>query len=634
MTAPQPALADDLRRARASEPGPTGPARKSSRWVLPALLLLLIASRGLLVLSLSDVFFWGEELSRGTAAKAMLDGLEVPHHQLSYNYFEGGAFAVSHLTVPAFLWLGPNLLAHKVVALLFAALILAAGFRFCERHLVPGSAAVFGLLFVFAPLSFQKLSLLNLGSHFATLLFLVLGLHFLVRALEEQPPRRATWLWLGFWLGAGISFGLQCLVLVAVAACALVWKRRRELFSRAALAGWLGLALGLAPLIDLALRVGFSAVEIHATSTEGEMQGRGIQTAPALLASIFGGRSPWEWLVLLALPAAAVLALRLARSGAFAQPQRRAVGALAAYAGAFLAAYAVTPFGIGEVPHEFGLNRLSPLWLAASLLAAAALPALIACRRPPQRALGACLLAALILGGALDTLRCVRRAPEGTLAGKWQVLTHMKGYTYSGFLKKLEEKRPADVQREIEVLRGFREPAPAWLRASITGALFSSTQHDWSPVVELLRATEPEHWQDYVLGLGRLWARAHGPGIAERIEDAAELPEEQRPFVYEAIGRCGASNQITEAGLFAEIRAGGPPGESGSQRLPDEYFRGVGYRMYEFGGEASFRHYHQRTAVPWCIHPAAAEAFIRGQDPRIAGLLLEGYRRAAAERML
>src|SRR5262245_29951589 len=90
---------------------------------------LLVLTRAALVLSCADVFFYGEELGKGAAAKAMLDGLPVPWIQLNYGYHEGGGFVVTHLKALAFLLVGENVLAHKLVALLTTALILAAGWR-------------------------------------------------------------------------------------------------------------------------------------------------------------------------------------------------------------------------------------------------------------------------------------------------------------------------------------------------------------------------------------------------------------------------------------------------------------------------------------------------------------------------
>ena len=75
------------------------------RSYLPWVALLLLA-RGVLVLSLGDAFFYGEELEKATAAKAMLDGLDLDHHHLAYHYYEGGGFVISHLKALAFFVFG------------------------------------------------------------------------------------------------------------------------------------------------------------------------------------------------------------------------------------------------------------------------------------------------------------------------------------------------------------------------------------------------------------------------------------------------------------------------------------------------------------------------------------------------
>ena len=69
------------------------------------LALLCLAVKAGLVLSLADVFFYGEELEKGTAAKAMLDGLDVPHHQLAYHYYEAeGSSSATSRPWPSCWW--------------------------------------------------------------------------------------------------------------------------------------------------------------------------------------------------------------------------------------------------------------------------------------------------------------------------------------------------------------------------------------------------------------------------------------------------------------------------------------------------------------------------------------------------
>ena len=43
------------------------------------------------VLALGDVFFYGEELEKGTVAKMLLDGIEIPYARMPFHPYEGGA---------------------------------------------------------------------------------------------------------------------------------------------------------------------------------------------------------------------------------------------------------------------------------------------------------------------------------------------------------------------------------------------------------------------------------------------------------------------------------------------------------------------------------------------------------------
>jgi hypothetical protein len=64
------------------------------RPLLPHIGVLLLA-RSILILSLAEVFFAGEELAHGAATVAILDGLPVALPRLSYQYYEGGGLIAS-----------------------------------------------------------------------------------------------------------------------------------------------------------------------------------------------------------------------------------------------------------------------------------------------------------------------------------------------------------------------------------------------------------------------------------------------------------------------------------------------------------------------------------------------------------
>ena len=108
----------------------------------------LVLFRSLLVLSLGDAFFYGEELEKAAAGKAMLDDLGVPHHMLAYHYYEGGGFVASHLKAAAFWLIGESVLANKIVALFSCLLVLWAGWWACMRAFGSASAHAFCALYV------------------------------------------------------------------------------------------------------------------------------------------------------------------------------------------------------------------------------------------------------------------------------------------------------------------------------------------------------------------------------------------------------------------------------------------------------------------------------------------------------
>ena len=142
--------------------------------------------RALSIVALSDIFFWGEELEKGAAAKALLDGIDVAHHRLAYHYYEGGGFAISHLNALLFSVVGENLLAIRLGGLLTCLLVFCAFWRLIDHHFGRRAARCGALLFLFGPGSFQRYSLLSLGIHFEAMVF---GLFILDQGLRLVGDR-------------------------------------------------------------------------------------------------------------------------------------------------------------------------------------------------------------------------------------------------------------------------------------------------------------------------------------------------------------------------------------------------------------------------------------------------------------
>ena len=164
-----------------------------SKKTLALLVLALIATRAVLVLSCADVFFYGEELGKGTAAKAILEGLPVAHYRLNYVYHEGGGFVVTHLKALAFLLVGQSLLAHKLVAIATSAILLVVGCMLTYEAFGARAARIFGVMFVLAPDAYLRFSLLSLGTHFEALIFVALVLlWYVVSPLVWGPTHCVT----------------------------------------------------------------------------------------------------------------------------------------------------------------------------------------------------------------------------------------------------------------------------------------------------------------------------------------------------------------------------------------------------------------------------------------------------------
>ncbi len=589
------------------------------------MILALVVARGALVLSLGDVFFYGEELEKGAAAKAMLDGLgrEVGHHRLSYHYYEGGGFVLSHLDALAFWLLGPNLLALKVVALVFDVGILLAGWSLAKRAFGGSAALLFGALFVLAPESVQKNSLLALGIHWQALLFTLVVLERGGRIALEGEDRRTNWLLLGLAGGFGTYFNYLVGLPLAFVGLWILARRPLALVSRPALWGWVGLALGLLPLGVMFALVGEQVVDIHGASLFGG-GGDPLGRLAAFSSSIYVGRTPLDLLAVIAIPVASIVGTAaLLGSGA-----RRWGVFLAAYALLFVAVYLPSKFAVGSVYHYFLFHRLSSLWIVAVLLAAGGLAALRR-RGGSARVLGTALAALLLLFGARGALAVVARGNTVDLARNWHLLVHTKGYRFDHYVDKLWEHLEGEGPAKVRALRGLRDSE--LLEYTLAVNLFG---HDPRPLAEVLREVEAlglERPDQAILALGAMWRERYPGSLPERraaIFANEAVKDEQRGLLEESLGRFGLGFQVSLDRVRDEVRIGKV------HRFPDEYFRGLGYRLYSVIGDRELVGYWRQTLSPCLVDHDRALAFVGAQSARLQPLLLEGFHAAVRDHSL
>ena len=611
------ALDPDLARAR---------QRGSERIALPALLLLLAAVRGLLVVSLADVFLYGEELQKGAAAKALLDGLPLPWHALAFQPYEGGGFVVSHLDALAFLVCGQSLLALKLVAFGLDALILLVGWRFARWAFGARAALAFGLLHALAPASVQKQALLALGIHYEALPFTLGVLYLGARVAFEHDLRPRTLALLGLVAGFGIYFSYQVVLVVAFVGLLLALAERRALLGRSAVPGWIGFAVGLLPLVWMVAHVGSAVLDIHGQSLVGQAA-RGGQVArlAAFLGSVYADRAPLDLLELVLRPLAVVAGLALALRAVPASLARRCALLVGGYLAFFGVVYATSGFAVGEVYHPFLFHRLSPAWPLGALLIGAGVQQALG-RRGFLRDATLATVVLLAAMGLRDTLAAASEGSPGSWRANLDLVARTKGYAYRGYLTKIAHELEGTPAEKLALAARFEEPDPVYLQRGAAHALFLDPALSLAQVRAAIASAGATDPTGYWLGLGP-WLRVRlGGALDGRVRAVQGEPEAE--LLVEAIARFGSRSPPTLEDLEQDVRAGLEQG------LPAAFFRGLGGLLYDVRGVRRGELYWQHAGPPFALDPRACEAFLALQDPAIEPLLREGYRRAVEEHTL
>jgi 4-amino-4-deoxy-L-arabinose transferase-like glycosyltransferase len=586
---------------------------------LLAWMLLWCVARGALVLSFGDVFGYGEEFEKACAGKAMIDGLGVPHYQLAYHYYEGGGFVISHLDALAFMMFGQSVLAIKLVALGFGAAILAASWRLCERLGGRGAARVFALLFVFAPESVQKNSLLALGIHFHALLFVALVLDAAAALILEPERTRRRWLWFGFTAGFGLFFSYQLVLTIVAAVIALVVALRHERMSKRMLRAAVGFAIGLAPLLWMAAHAGKEVFDIHGAEVLGGTAK--LDTLQKFFASVFGGRGVLDWIALIALCASPALGWFALRES---DERTLGIGAwlVLAHIVVFLFAYVASGFTVGRVYHYFLLHRLTPLWWLTAMLTTFGALAAWRTQRTPLRRLAVGAVAVLVLGGAIDTVRMLGDAPQGGWRDARWILARTKGYSYAQYLQKITPHLVGVRADKLKNCLRFTEEDPQLLHQAITVALYVEENPSLEDMERELDGVGVEDKRGFYLGYGMTLRNVLGGEMQSRVAEMEKQPEARREALLEAIGRFGTRFFPSEDLVRKELQ------ESIEAKLPAAVMRGLGHRVHDAQGDAEVAHYFEMRRGPLSLDPQRVFELLAQYPSEPAGQVLVGYQSA------
>ena len=517
------------------------------RRILAALLLAYLGVRLLMVLALGDVFFYGEEMEKGVVSIGLLGGTDVPLARLPYHPYEGGGFVASWFKLPFFWLLGPSVLAHKAAAITWGLRLLGATVGFVGRHAGRGAATLAGALLIFGPAHFQRESLLHVGIHFESLLWVAilfdLGLRVAATPAGAEPDRRVL-VGLGLASGFGTYFSYQVPFAVLAVIVMLASTGWRRIFAPALVVSTL---VGLLPLLWMALSVGAEVVDIHGAEI-GEQGG-----ASRLLGAIGAGLSSG------AARAGAALGILASAAGLLAVPpgrdRARTLWLLVGFALLWLVVAAAT----GMVPaaraegHWIQFVRFAPLVYTCLLLVAiSAGPAL---RRGLEDG-GAHLVArgaaaGLLLLGLTYSARTIAAGDLSSAGANLGVLTGTSGVELRGAFVKLvprledpDEPDPAvRAARAAARLAGLQDARSDLLASELSAAAAQSAAGASSAdLLDALVAAFPDasSREALTLGLGPSVFREHGGDVRGALQSEA-----MTPVLAEALGRFGSGQWVS-----------------------------------------------------------------------------------------
>ena len=571
----------------------SGPWTSLTFWIVALVLL-----RGWLALAGAEVYFYGEELAKGTCAKMILDRPPVPYWTITYGYHEGGGFVVSHLKALGFLAFGESLLVHKLVALLTAALVLWSGWALAKEVFSRRTATLFALLYVLAPESFLRFSLLSLGTHFEAVFFACHMLRLTLRLARNQGGSAEEWMWLGLTAGFGTYFSLQTLPVTAVAFVGLWIALRGRLWCKGLAASSVAWIAGIMPLLAMLWLAGESVVRVRgAAYGSGAQQGFFqplLDLFGPLQAGGAGGWSDWVLFVLHAtLCVAAPFVLR---------DKRFALGLLYGYLALYFTLYVLSGLAVSMGGIWFVWIRLCAPWVITSIVVAAVLDQLWTRRK----AWAAGALAVYAACGAQDLVQLSATGDPARITETAQVLATTRGVDYVEYLDRFETHFEVDDQTKVQWSMYMRDTTRE-LPAGVAHAIFEKYELPTEQLLSKVRQAFGPRYKEALLGLGRALHPGEAYDMPFAFAALAPAPDEDKPLLAEAIGRSGIGPRFRADRLDQLVNASGVP-----EQWREAYWRGCGWRV-----RITFR-----------VLPARGRAWCEAQPEPMRSALLAGFEQA------
>lgn len=548
---------------------PSSATARSSVAAVVLLVALATAIKLAIVLAPAPGLYWldgartatfiGEEVHRGSIAKQLVDGPILPLLDYQQASFFGGSLVMGMLSAPVFLLLGPSMLAVKLSALLFQAIVVAFAFLIVDRYAGRRAAWFAGALMAIPPPGYCLLSITAFGSHVESNAFALACTYMVLRLYDRRPPRALTGFSLGLVAGFGMYFSyILAIALVTLALCRFIDDRRfflRKEFGYVLLGG----VLGFLPWLVYNLRHDFEGLKIYGRPLAGHVAGGRDGTALWSRArTLFGESFPdafffgdmagapaalWNGLYALSLVAllglAAFLLLRDHSPSRVPAPEprarRTALRVLVAYPLVYLVFFLATDFKVGNAEGSaVDFRYLYVLYPFLFMAAGVALDRLA--RERGTRALAWTWATALVSVSLAGSARLVEPANRGVLLAE----PGHSAFTFGRFLafthagdpdQVVDALRRADASWSDEELDELHFGVGMYLRQCLSSGIGLRRRErerldDFAALRERLHAEVEARFQAYFEELPPD-ARSYGRGQQERFwrDRSARRPE-------------------------------------------------------------------------------------------------------------
>lgn len=563
------------------------------------LLATLFAARGILIFSRSDVFFYLEELVTGSLARAYASALDLPYYERVYHYHEGGRSVSAVLTLGAFEIFGQNLLAHKLVSVVLDSIGLIFTYLLLRRMFGASAGFITGLCYIFSPIAFQKLSLLNCGSHYHGVAFLS-ALFWTFYCIWSGDRRRRMLIAYGASSALAIYYTYGNMPAVVLTGLLLLVRMRLVALGTPALFVAFGFLVAGVPMIYAFWNLGFQIFEIHGGSL---LQIASLEepTKGGAARRNFGDQDVWD-LGILALAAIPVVGAAVY----YKYSRKSPYWILFGYSALFALVFLLSKFKTGGLYAYYSYSRLSPLWWGCTVCAGAALHFMIFHSARWMKAGGAAGLLLLVGSGIYECTREFRIGSPSELKENYQVLSSTNGTRYIEYLAVLAHRVGMETEEFVQMSRNINDKNQVAVLLGISAAV-SGKCNDPAIAIHILKKGFSITPRPALLQLGYRILEYYNYNVLNAwkwLRQLAIIDERERYALLEALGRAGKGIRPKRRNTDIEDI------QRNACHSPDSpYTLGAGERIYSL----------------FPLSTEDAKSFIERQPAELQATLFKGY---------